>query len=170
METCIALYCIAPGENSITSFADCKKAYDDLSDAIKSEIRELVCEHRVEDSKASHWLTEKEVAYFYQRDSAKKGLVRNHPISQEAGLYFPYSTICGIQNLNESSTKKLVEFLHGHVTQEKYIYHHHWKKGDLILNDQVHSIHRRNAVSGDRLLYRLAFNYEMIRNGDEFSV
>ena len=56
--------------------------------------------------------------------------------------------------------KPLLKLLHDHLFQEKYIYHHEWKQGDLLLNDQFFSYHARNEVKGDRLMYRVAFNYK----------
>ena len=48
-----------------------------------------------------------------------------------------------------------------HIFQDKYIWHHDdWQPGDFIFMDQFHSIHKRNAVQGDRYLYRLSFDYE----------
>ena len=64
------------------------------------------------------------------------------------------------QEFTMEEMQPLIKILHDHLFQEKYIYNHHWKKGDLILNDQFFSYHKRNAVKGDRLLYRTAFNYK----------
>ena len=59
--------------------------------------------------------------------------------------------------------KPLLDALHKHLFQPQYMYHHHWKTGDLIINDQFMSYHARNAVKGDRLLYRIAFNYKFLK-------
>ena len=38
-ECCVALYCVRPGENSITSFCDTRQAYKDLSEEIVNILR-----------------------------------------------------------------------------------------------------------------------------------
>ena len=64
------------------------------------------------------------------------------------------------EEFSMESMKPLLNKLEEHLYQEKYMYHHHWQKGDLIFSDQFYSYHMRNEVKGDRLLYRLAFNYK----------
>ena len=51
--------------------------------------------------------------------------------------------------------------LMAHIFQDKYMYDHDdWQPGDFIFMDQFHSIHKRNAVEGDRFLYRASFDYD----------
>lgn len=161
-ERCIALYCIRPGENSVTSFADCKLAYDDLAPSLKDKLNEVFCLHGYHGSDATSWLTPTEREYFFQRNPVAKPLVRPHPISGELGLYFPFATVQNYEPKILVDGLDLMEFLQLHVTQEKYIYHHHWEPGDFLLNDQVHTIHRRDPVVGKRRLNRLAFDYSKI--------
>ena len=67
------------------------------------------------------------------------------------------------EEITLEEAKPLLDALHKHLFQPQYMYHHHWKTGDLIINDQFMSYHARNAVKGDRLLYRIAFNYKTLK-------
>ena len=70
--------------------------------------------------------------------------------------------------VQEERQKFLKEFLFDHVFQDKYIYHHNdWQPGDLIFMDQFHSIHKRNAVEGDRFMYRTTLDYEHVYNSSK---
>ena len=66
------------------------------------------------------------------------------------------------EEISLQEAKPLLDALHKALFKPEYIYHHHWKAGDLIINDQFMSYHARNAVKGDRLLYRVAFNYKFL--------
>ena len=43
VECCVGLYCVKPGKDSVTSFCDTRKAYDDLNPAMKTELENIKC-------------------------------------------------------------------------------------------------------------------------------
>lgn len=90
-----------------------------------------------------------------------KPLVINHPCSNEKGLYFPFNAVAEIINVtNPICSKKIFKILvKNYVGAAGKIYKHKWEHGDLIISDQVHSLHRREPYSGTRELYRTAFWY-----------
>ena len=64
----------------------------------------------------------------------------------------------------EEQFKDLMQRLIEHVTQPQFIYDHHWEDGDIVLSEQWLSIHKRWEFDkmDQRILHRLAFNYENI--------
>ena len=166
-ECCVILYCVRPGVNSITSFADTRRAYNDLPADIKELVNDVDCNFKFMNNTFYHLEEgDEELEFFENTNIYPEGLVKplvyTHPFSKEKGLYFTFHSI---KSMWRRSGKPLDEawlrdYLMKHVFQEKYIYHHDtWQNGDLIFMDQFHSIHRRNEVQGDRFLWRLTIDY-----------
>jgi len=165
VECCVGLYCVRPGKDSVTSFCDTRKAYDDLNPAMKIELENIKCLFKFENN-TFYELDEddKELVMFENRGEYVKGtikpLVYKHPFDSKKGLYFTFHYIQKMYRVKPERAKFLKEYLMDHVFQDKYIYHHDdWQPGDLIFMDQFHSIHKRNAVEGDRFMYRTTLDY-----------
>ena len=47
-ECCVALYCVRPGENSVTSFCDTRQAYRDLSEEDREFYKQIDCTYKFE--------------------------------------------------------------------------------------------------------------------------
>ena len=167
-ECCVALYCIRPGENSITSFCDTRRAYLELPYDIKEIVDDVECTFQFQnDTFYKLDKDDKELVMFENKriypEGVTKPLVYTHPYDGEKGLYFTFHYIRKMwrksgEPLDEAWLK---QYLMDHVFQDKYIWHHDdWQPGDFIFMDQFHSIHKRNEVQGDRFLYRISFDYE----------
>jgi alpha-ketoglutarate-dependent 2,4-dichlorophenoxyacetate dioxygenase len=169
-ECCVALYCIKPGQNSITSFCDTRQAYNDLPNNIKEIVNDVDCTFQFKNN-TFYELDEddKELLMFENKQIYPNGIIKplvyTHPYDSDKGLYFTFHYI---RNMWRRSGKDLDQnwlktYLMNHVFQEKYMYHHvDWRQGDFIFMDQFHSIHKRNKVIGDRFLYRISFDYERL--------
>lgn len=167
-ECCVALYCIKPGENSITSFCDTRQAYDDLPQDIKEIVDDTECTFQFQnDTFYKLDKDDKELVMFENKriypEGVTKPLVYNHPYDGKKGLYFTFHYIRKMWRKSGEPVDDvwLKQYLMDHVFQDKYIWHHDdWQPGDFIFMDQFHSIHKRNEVQGDRFLYRISFDYE----------
>lgn len=175
VECCVGLYCVKPGKDSVTSFCDTRKAYDDLDPAMKIELENIKCLFKFENN-TFYELDEddKELVMFENRGEYVKGtikpLVYKHPFDGKKGLYFTFHYIQKMYRVKPERAKFLKEYLMDHVFQDKYIYHHDdWQPGDLIFMDQFHSIHKRNAVEGDRFMYRTTLDYAHVYDTDKNS-
>jgi alpha-ketoglutarate-dependent taurine dioxygenase len=169
-ECCVALYCIEPGIDSVTSFCDTRKAYDELPADIKEIVDDIDCTFKFQNGTFYDLdADDKELAMFENTDlfpdGLTKPLVYTHPFSDEKGLYFTFHYITKMWRRSGKPLDEvwLRKYLLDWVFQEKWIYHHNdWQPGDLIFMDQFHSIHRRNEVMGDRFLYRATLDYSKI--------
>ena len=101
--------------------------------------------------------------YIRNKDRRERNasLIVKHPITGTIGLFFPVYCISQITGLKTPSRAKDIFYIlmDSYVGEKGKIYKHHWQKGDLILSDQIHSLHRRHPYSGTRELYRSAFWY-----------
>jgi alpha-ketoglutarate-dependent taurine dioxygenase len=87
--------------------------------------------------------------------------VYQHPYDNDFGLYYTFHYIQEVYG-NITEWDKLDKYLMEHCFQDKYIAHHSWEPGDLIFMDQFHSLHKRNEVKGERLLYRSSMDYRHV--------
>jgi alpha-ketoglutarate-dependent taurine dioxygenase len=166
-ESCVALYCVRPGIDSVTSFCDTRQAYADLPDDMKELLLKVDGKFKFMNNTFYNLEKgDKELRMYTLhpvfRRGVEKPLVYTHPYTKEQGIYFTYNYIVDLWNRETGENcMYLVDKLMDHVFQDKYIYHHSdWRPGDFIFMDQWHSLHKRNEVKGDRFLWRLAFDYE----------
>ena len=92
----------------------------------------------------------------FESQISRKDLVTKHPVNGKEGLYYPWCIIRGFsgEQVDKDTQHELYFKLKKHTLQEKYIYSHTWEKYDIVLSDQHHSLHRRDAYTGDRELWR----------------
>ena len=88
----------------------------------------------------------------FEKQTPRKALVTEHPISGKEGLYYPWSVIRGFAGMDHKEQHELYYKLKEHTL--KYVYVHKWNPYDIILSDQHHSLHRRDAYNGNRELWR----------------
>ena len=166
LESCVALYCIKPGIDSVTSFCDMRQSYRDLPESDKELLQKIDGDFQFKNNTFYHLgEDDKELKMYTSHPAFEKPIIKplvyTHPFDKELGLHLTYHYI---QKLWHRETMEdysfLVEELKSHVFQDKYIHHHSdWQPGDFIFMDQWHSLHKRNEVKGDRFLWRLAFDY-----------
>lgn len=165
-ECCVALYCVRPGTDTVTSFVDTRRAYHTLPIEWKEEVDRITCLYKFENNTFYDLEeTDRELEMFRNRGFFKDGVVKplmyTHPYDHQNGLYFPFHYIREMYG-NTRHADTIIAYLKMHIFREQYMYHHEWKAGDLCFMDQYHSLHKRNEVSGDRLLYRSALDYAKV--------
>ena len=76
-------------------------------------------------------------------------------------MYFSPLQLGKFVELDQAESDNLKNLLMTHIFQEKYIYHHDWEDGDIVLSDQWNGIHKRWAFQqmDSRLLHRAAVDY-----------
>jgi taurine dioxygenase len=77
------------------------------------------------------------------------------------GLFFSWNQTHFIEDMDPTEGRKLIEDLRAFCEQEKYMYHHAWEDGDMVLSDQWLSIHKRWEFEhmDKRVLHRIAIDY-----------
>ena len=85
-----------------------------------------------------------------------KPIVLKHPIDNKKGLHYSWPLIKSYVDFNDNEFEIIHNKILEYILQEKYLYYHSWEDGDIILNEQYHSLHKRKTYTGDRLLYRSA--------------
>ena len=133
-----------------TRFASMQAAYEDLPPAIRQKLQGATAVH--------------DFAKFWDRMRATPGSGRppltddqrrqkppvahpvflQHPITGRRVLYANPGYAIRIEGLPQSESDQLLEFLFEHQLQSKYQYAHHWNERDVLMWDDLVTLH--NAV------------------------
>jgi hypothetical protein len=63
--------------------------------------------------------------------------------------------------MDELESKKFIESLRDKILQEKYMYHHDWEDGDVVLSEQWLGIHKRWRFENinNRVVHRICLDF-----------
>jgi alpha-ketoglutarate-dependent 2,4-dichlorophenoxyacetate dioxygenase len=118
-----------------------RAAYDALDDRTKNEVEDLVCEHSLMFSRQAIGFTEFTPDEREAFRPVRQRLVRIHPVTGRKSLFLSAhaGTILG-WTLPEARMflRDLTEF----ATQERFVYVHKWRVGDLVIWDNRTTMHR----------------------------
>lgn len=165
----IMLRAITGVENSKTSWLNNIMSYNDLSQKDKESLGSLKAVMKKyiylnvdsfeEDEKGRRWATGEEYTG-YTCDIIRETLLG------EKHLYFPFHQIHHFEGMSLEDSRDILERISKHITQDKYIYHHDWKDGDVIICDNRTGLHMRHECPkiSTRLLHRAMFDYPERKN------
>lgn len=130
-----------PSAGGDTLFADMRSAYDALPPAMKTLVEDLIVEHSIWHSRRLAGFPEPTQEEVDSRLPAYHRLVHVHPGSGRKSLYLAAhaSHIVGWPiELGRGLIKNLMSF----ATQEQFVYRHVWRLGDLLMWDNLSTMHR----------------------------
>ena len=131
---------IVPAVPADTEYADTRAAYDELDAEIKAKIEHLKAHHSIAYSRETlgfQW-TDKEAE---QLKGAVQPLVRTNPRTQRRSLYLASHASC-IVDWPVPEGRLLLRDLVEHATQPRFVYRHAWRVGDLVIWDNLATMHR----------------------------
>ena len=134
-----------------TQFRDMHAAYDDLPDTLK---------HKLEGRTATH-----DFAKFWDMMHARPGsgrppltqaqrerkppvsqpIFRRHPITGRMVLYANPGYTMHIDGMDKQESGEILDFLFRHQERAEYLHAHHWTEGDVLMWDNIGTVH--NAVA-----------------------
>jgi len=139
-----------PPTGGETEFADMRAAYDALSDAMKRRIDGLEVAH-------SYWHSRQKVGYPEPTPveaaaipGARQPLVLRHPRTGRPALYLA-AHASHIEGMDVEEGRALLAELTDFATQDRFRYVHEWQVGDLVVWDNLCTMHR--ATPFDDTLY-----------------
>ena len=133
-----------PSAKGGTMFADMRAAYDDLVEPMRRRLEGLVGLHGRTNGPDAVKLygeayvrtTEKE------RPERRHPAVRKHPVTGRPVLFVNPTHTHGFEGLSADEGVRLVEELRDHATQERFVYYHNWRVGDVLMWDEIATMHR----------------------------
>lgn len=137
-----------------TEFSNMHAAYDDLPQALKDELDGMTITHdfnkfwemmRREKGSTRPPLTEEQKR---RKPPVSHPVFLTHPITGRKVLYANPGYSVRINELPGARSAEVLDFLFQHQLQEKYRYRHQWQEGDVLMWDNMGTIH--NAVADYR--------------------
>ena len=131
-----------PSERGGTVFADMRAAYDGLGPDLRERLDGLTGLHRFNVGPANSggiYAAQVEGQTF---EDQHHPAVIVHPASGRRILFVNPAHTHGFVGLDRDEGWKLVEDLSAHAVQEKYLYYHSWRVGDLVIWDELATMHR----------------------------
>jgi alpha-ketoglutarate-dependent 2,4-dichlorophenoxyacetate dioxygenase len=158
----LSAHVIPPNGAAPTEFADMRAAYDALPDGTKAKLEGLVAVHDYYHSRVVGGgppPTAEERAIW---PPAQHPLVHVHPGSKRKVLYLA-SHISEIIGMPLDEGRALVRELMDHATQPQFAYAHTWRVGDIVMWDNLATMHR--ATPFDDQQYRRDMRRTTVREG-----
>jgi taurine dioxygenase len=134
-----------------TQFRNMHAAYDDLPSDIKTRLTGRTATHdfakfwdmmRARPGSRRAPLTAAQRA---AKPPVSQPLFRTHPITGRPVLYCNPGYATRIDGMAEAESDELLRSLFAHQAQEKYFHAHHWAEGDVLMWDNIGTVHNATA-------------------------
>jgi alpha-ketoglutarate-dependent 2,4-dichlorophenoxyacetate dioxygenase len=132
---------VVPPKGAETEFTDMRAAYDALSNKRKAELEGLSVEHCYWHSRKLGGGPEPTAEERASRPPARHPLVHVHAGSGRKTLYLA-SHASGIVGWPEAKARALLDELMAHATGPRFVYAHKWRRGDVLVWDNLCTMHR----------------------------
>jgi len=139
---------VVPPVGANTNYIDMRAVYADLPEATKTRIENLVAVHDLFgafDRRGVKFGTDEMRKQF---KSVAHPLVRTSAGGRKA-LYLGWHAV-RVEGLAEDEGCALIDELYAFATQDKYIYSHKWRQGDLVIWDNRCTMHAATPYERDR--------------------
>jgi taurine dioxygenase len=159
--TCTMLYAVeVPPEGSDTLLADMCAAYENLSAERQRQLDPLVLHHSYQ-----YFMENRDYVRVELSPELKAAnpdvfhpLVRVHPTTGRRALWACTGTVKEVVGLPTPEGLGLVDELVDFITQDRFVYRHRWRVGDVLVWDNRSTLHTGTLFDDtkyDRLMYRL---------------
>jgi alpha-ketoglutarate-dependent 2,4-dichlorophenoxyacetate dioxygenase len=131
---------VIPAVDADTEFADMRAAYDELDSTMKAKLEGLKVHHSIAYSRATlgFEFSEEERA---KLQGAVHPLVRTNPRTGRRSLYLA-SHASHVVGWPVPEGRLLLRDLTEHATQPRFVYRHSWRAADLVIWDNLATMHR----------------------------
>ena len=145
-----------------THFANNYAAYDDLPDAEKAELDRLQVVHTMQAAlfPAKRDCTVEEFALWHSYPNRVHPLVWRHKSGRKSLVLS--TSASHVVGMHPADSVYLLQRLMVHATQDRYVYRHQWRMGDLLIWDNTGTMHRVLPFPPEsgRQLHRFTLNGE----------
>ena len=140
-----------------TAFLNMYKAYEDMPPDLAAKIDGRYANHsKVHNSAGVRRPEFADVTDPSKAPGVKHPIVRTHPVTGRKCLYLGRRLNSYIFGLSLDESEKLLDEVWSHACQDKYVWEHKWRVGDLLVWDNRCTMHHRNAFSPNarRLMHK----------------
>ena len=133
-----------PAAKGGTLFADMRAAYDGLPESARRRLDGLTGLHGRTDGPDALKLYGE--AYVRESNTARPErrhpAVRTHPVTGRRVLFVNPTHTHGFEGMAQDEATRLIEDLRDHATQDRFVYYHAWRVGDVLMWDEIATMHR----------------------------
>jgi alpha-ketoglutarate-dependent taurine dioxygenase len=153
----VALQALEGCEGTVTSWLDTSAALADMPDEFIEQLRSAYAEYEYAPDVWAKGLPESQLKHMMQNANKYKMWLLQKNCAGVEGIYFYTMNRCNVVSDNPNLQNELYE----HIFQEKYMYYHEWETGDIVLSDQLLTLHKRQQddpeILAKRVLNRITF-------------
>ena len=137
-----------------TEFANMHAAYDALPDDLKTRLDGMTVLHDFNKfwdmmlRRPGTWRRPLTAAQRARKPPVSHPIFLIHPITGRPVLYANPGYAIRINELSEAESDDILDFLFKHQLQEKYRWVHRWSEGDVLLWDDIGTLHNAHADYG----------------------
>jgi alpha-ketoglutarate-dependent taurine dioxygenase len=142
-------------KGSRTSYINFQMVYQDLTDAQKEQFENLELDVGDRAFQEYYSKVKQDRNRYYPR------LVQTNVLGIKA-LFMPFNQVHFIKDWDQQISRKFIEELRDNlILNEKYMYHHDWDDGDVVIAEQWSGIHKRWEFEhmDKRVLHRIATDF-----------
>ena len=140
-----------------TSFLNMYRAYEDMPAGLAARINGKFANHsKMHNSTGVRRPEFADVTDPSKAPGVKHPLVRTHPVTGRKCLYLGRRLNSYVFGLSLAESEKTLDEIWAHACQDKYVWQHTWRVGDLIVWDNRCTMHHRNAFAPNarRLMHK----------------
>jgi len=178
-EIIVGLYCVYECVDTVLTVLNQADAFDGLSDEKKEFYRNIDIQLNNSGPRARLWPKDSDYKgagentfrigqEHYKETVDRRPLIGKHPVNGREYIYFMVPYIVKAFTKDGEEIEDFEAFyaeLWEDVIKSKYMFHQVFHVGDLLLMDQLLTIHRRSPIKDkDRQLWRTAFDYSKVIN------
>ncbi len=137
-----------------TEFANMRAAYRDLPEEIKTRLDGMTVLHDFNKfwekmrQRPGSWRKPMTPEQRRLKPPVSHPIFLDHPITGERVLYANPGYAIRINELSEAESDEMLAFLFEHQLQPRYRYLHRWTEGDVLLWDDIGTLHNAQADYG----------------------
>ena len=152
-----------PPEGGETWFADTRSAYEDLPQETKDLLEGKIGINSLwwSRKKAGADISDEEIE---ERPRARHPLVHVHKGSGRKALFIAAHTM-DVEGMGKDEGRQLIADLIAHCTQPQYVFSVNWNAGDMVIWDNLCSMHKGGEYAYDT--YRRDMRRTTVREGTE---
>jgi alpha-ketoglutarate-dependent taurine dioxygenase len=144
------------GDLAKTSYVNQQLAVEMLPKEQIEYLKDAIGEHRLSQTK-----NEVDHNSYYEgrvyTETVKRPVLFRHPVTNKICLYISPATFHGCN-------KKIdIRQLCKDTIKKSNLYIHKWQPFDCLLQDNIQTMHRRTGFAGERVMYRIQFDYSLHR-------
>lgn len=130
-----------PSSGGGTYFANMCAAHDGLPEATRQRLGSLVGLHGYATGPAGSYY-EGQLNSHQDYPEQRRSAVMPHPRTGRPILFVNPMHVHGFEGMDDVDALELVEELAAHAVQDRFVYHHSWRAGDVLMWDECATMHR----------------------------